>query len=107
VDVSNDERVSSADDVVSACVRWSSELNFAPETATIVHTNVLKTFTDQLPMLGTSLFRRTGTCCTEEMAEQGHHPSLLQSGRRPTVYFSATNLISNLYFTVIRLISRN
>ena len=36
-------------------------------------------------MLGTSLFRRTGTCSTEEMAEQGHHPSLLQSGRRPTV----------------------
>ena len=52
VDVSNDERVSSADGVVSACVRWSSELNFAPETATIVHTNVLKNFYFQLSHVG-------------------------------------------------------
>jgi len=37
VDVSNDDRVSSADGVVCACVRWSSELNFAPDTAAIVH----------------------------------------------------------------------
>ena len=37
VDVSNDDRVSSADGVVSACVRWSLGLNFAPETAAIVH----------------------------------------------------------------------
>jgi len=37
VDVSNDERVSSADGVVSACVRWSLGLNFAPDTAAIVH----------------------------------------------------------------------
>jgi len=44
VDVSNDERVSSADGVVFASVRWSSGLNFAPDTATIVHTNVLKNF---------------------------------------------------------------
>jgi len=44
-----------------------------------------KLLLSNFPMLGTSLFRRTGTCCTEEMAEQGHHPSLLQSGRRPTV----------------------
>ena len=52
MDVSNDERVSSDDGVVSACVRWSSGLNFAPETATIVHTNVLKTFTVQRSHVG-------------------------------------------------------
>ena len=56
MDVSNDERVSSADGVVSACVRWSSGLNFAPEAATIVHTNDLNLLLSNFPILGTSIF---------------------------------------------------
>ena len=49
------------------------------------HTCSQKLLLSNFPMLGTSLFRRTWTCSTEEIAEQGHHPSLPQSGRRPTV----------------------